>query len=116
MKKFFALLLVVLLLFGCSKKTQDISGYYQLVGLVTEEGETSAEDLEAMRASGLDIVLMIEGDVAILSVFGEEMDFECDMEKKVLRLGEEEIPYKYVKGVLTREEDDTTMTFALVEE
>ena len=112
---------LALSLAGCGSKAPepekpDITGYYELTGMVNSGEEMASEELELLRDMGMIVFLDIKDDTnAELNVFGDPMDLTYDLGAMKFYAEDEEIDFTYEDGVIVLSQDEDSMTLTKTE-
>ncbi len=110
---------VVLLVLGCLIlgkviRLKNMIGYYELYEMSSGDQSYSHEDLESLKALGLEVTLVLNEDkTGTLNLFGESM--ELTYNGKNMKVDGENAPYSYKKGKISMEQDDQKLTFEKTE-
>lgn len=110
------LLAIFLVLKGASDRVnmpKRMAGHYNIESIKTEtEDGLTTEDLDAIKASGMEMTLDIyENGSAVVDVFGQRIEMTYDTKTKTMNIEGEDVPFKYSKDKITITGDDSVMVF-----
>lgn len=106
--------LIAIVGLAISKSGNSIVGTYELISMVNDGEEASAEDIQLMKSFGLTVTLQVNDDnTAQMSMFGEKIDFTYDKNNFIM----EDQSYTYTKNgdVITLEQDGDNLVFRKVD-
>ena len=98
---------------GGADKTVSIAGHYEIESIKdSSEGGTSEEALKLMKSMGLTITLDLNNDgTGTMDTFGEVAQVHYDLDRKILLINGDELPYTCKNGKLTIEQNSAVMVF-----
>ena len=91
-------------------KTEKTEERYELIAMVSEGEETSAEDLALLKSKGLNCTIVLRADgTGVLDLFGEETNLTWD--EKNISTGTKNMPYTRKDDQLTVTDGNSSLTF-----
>ena len=92
----------------------DITGQYEITGMITDGKETTAEDLALMKSKGLNCTITLKADgTGVLDLFGEEKALTWD--DSTISTAEKQYLYTCEGDQLTVTDKDSSLTFTRTE-
>ncbi len=93
----------------------DIAGHYEIVAMISDGKESSAEDLALMKSRGLSCTIVLNADgTGVLDLFGEESVLTWDAE--AITAAGKTMPYMCRYGLLTLINGNSSLTFSRTEQ
>ena len=111
---------VMLLICSCKKadssresaeiKTEKTDERYEIIAMVSDGVETSAEDLALLKSKGLSCTIVLKADgTGVLDLFGEETKLTWD--EKNISTDKKTMPYTRKDDQLTITDGNSSLTF-----
>ena len=95
---------------GAEIKTEKTDERYEIIAMVSDGVETSAEDLALLKSKGLNCTIVLKADrTGVLDLFGEETKLTWD--EKNISTDKKTMPYTRKDDQLTITDGNSSLTF-----
>ena len=95
---------------GAEIKTEKTEERYEIIAMISEGKETTAEDLALLKSKGLSCTIVLRADgTGVLDLFGEETNLTWD--EKNISTGTKTMPYTRKDDQLTLTDGNSSLTF-----
>ena len=100
---------------GAEIKTEKTEERYEIIAMISEGKETTAEDLALLKSKGLSCTMVLRSDgTGVLDLFGEETNLTWD--EKNISTGTKTMPYTRKDDQLTITDGNSSLTFLNTDE
>ena len=95
---------------GAAIQTEKTEERYEIIAMISEGKETTAEDLSLLKSKGLNCTIVLRADgTGVLDLFGEETNLTWD--EKNISTGTKTMPYTRKDDQLTVTDGNSSLTF-----
>ncbi|MCR4951539.1 MAG: hypothetical protein K6A40_09485 [Solobacterium sp.] len=97
------------------QKTEKTEERYEIIAMISEGKETTAEDLALLQSKGLSCTIVLRPDgTGVLDLFGEKTNLTWD--EKNISTGTKNMPYTRKDDQLTLTDGNSSLTFQNTDE